>query len=279
MGRQNIRIFGFAVAALIGVSAFGIPIADAGEQAQTPGVVENSRSHDLKVLLSNSANSVDSINRNARAESNVSLSPSKCGNCLSFKLKHKGGLIIAQSPRPRSLKDGSTIFQDGKLLLAITRPDFAFQVKPDEGKPGINATVEFAPNTVAIVENSTSGLFRAANILGHPIKITVKSGDKQQVIKVRAGEEVCFAPEFFNGDHLIPTDGVDRESIECPQAPILIKFAMSKFDQKMMMQKEQLFSCASTFEKGVGLLYFARREIFASSADVRMTKSIAELQR
>lgn len=200
----------------------------------------------------------------------------RCSSCVPYSIERKQGVIVANREASKDLGVGS-VFQDGKLLLAVSKPNYKVSIKPDAKKNGIKATVKFPANSVAMLQQDEKGVFRAANFMGAPINISIfASNGKEYPISLSAGEELCLAPSIINEEYLIPSDGVDREAVCCSTIFPGIKGIKANFDIAEAAKSEPLFACESNFVKGAGLLNYAKREILSSSKPLHSYSPIAK---
>jgi hypothetical protein len=104
-------------------------------------------------------------------------------------------------------------------------------------------SVQIAGNSAAIIQQNANGVVRVANLSGQATDIQVTRNGKVQTMTANAGEELVIADEELADEEMIAIDGVDREPIEGAITMPGLKVNKSKFDQKMMLEKERLLVC------------------------------------
>lgn len=186
----------------------------------------------------------------------------KVGSCVPYVINNKAGVIYSDH-KGEMLSKIDSVFEEGKLLVAVSKPNFKISLQPDGIKSGIFAVVEFPANSVARVEQLPNGQFRVANLLGDALPVKIRTKGQHETVSVLAGEELSLAPEYVKENFLIPADGVDREAINCGAYIAGCKASKYKFDAAQMVKNEKLFACDDTFAPGSGLLRFAKRELLA----------------
>lgn len=221
------------------------------------------------------ANSVQVLVSKGKSNSSDSSSAQKsCTNCVPYVIKDKAGVIFSDH-RGEVLSKNDSVFEEGKLLVAVSKPNFKLALQPDGIKSGVYSVVEFPANSVALVEQLPNGLFRIANLLGDALPVKVKTKGQHETIAVLAGEELFLAPEYVNDSLLIPADGVDREPVVCGSYISGCKATKYTFDPAQMVKTEKLFACDQTFAPGSGLLRFAKRELLAKEKSFHTLSPIA----
>lgn len=219
--------------------------------------------------------SVQVLVSKGKSDNSVSSSALKsCTNCVPYMIKGKAGVILSEH-RGEALSKKDSVFEEGKLLVAVSKPNFKISLQPDGIKSGIYAVVEFPANCVALVEQQPSGMFRVANLLGEALPVRIRSKGKNQTVPVMAGEELSLAPDYVNDAELVPADGVDREPVACTTFISGCKATKNTFDCAQLVKSEKLFACDQTFTQGAGLIHLAKRELLAKENTFRTLTPIA----
>lgn len=200
-----------------------------------------------------------------------------CKKCVPYVIKNKSGIIFSDHQRD-SLAGKESVFEDGKLLVAVSKPNFKISLQPDGIRSGVYAVVEFPANSVALIEQVPNGMFRVANLLGTALQVKVRTNGQHETLPVLSGEELTLAPEYVNDSLLIPADGVEREPVQCGNFIAGCKASKYKFDASQMVKSEKLFACDQTFTPGTGLLRFAKRELMAKEKSFRNLTPIANAE-
>ncbi len=226
----------------------------------------------------NQANSLQVlVSKSNSAAAGFNGSHKTCKNCIPYVIKNKSGIIFSDHQRD-SLAGKESLFEDGKLLIAVSKPNFKISLQPDGIQSGVYAVVEFPANSVALIEQVPNGMFRVANLLGTALQVKIRTNGQHETLPVLSGEELTLAPEYVNDSLLIPTDGVEREPVQCGNFIAGCKASKYKFDASQMVRTEKLFACDQTFTPGTGLLRFAKRELLAKEKSFRNLTPIAHAE-
>ncbi|MBX9690068.1 MAG: hypothetical protein K2X27_25375, partial [Candidatus Obscuribacterales bacterium] len=170
------------------------------------------------------------------------------GACQPFFLEDDQDTMMVGEQGTAFKADNRTVtLQQGKIVAMVGKA-------PIKVSTGFG-DVSISGNSAAIVQQTEGGVTRVANLSGKQTTITVNRGGKIQTLTAEAGEEICLADESLSEEELIPVDGVDREPIVGTVVVPGVKIAKSKFDQKMMVEKEKLLVCNS------GSFYQAKNKI------------------
>ena len=188
--------------------------------------------------------------------------PGNCENsCVSPDLiltKNSKSYVAKGACQPIFPQDDSRTMVLGKTGTAFTAENNSITLEPGKilvfaAKRQINVTakgfqVRVHSNSICNIQLLPSGILRLENFCGSNAVVVFYVADKPITLKATAGEEICIIKldDEYPGDSddLIPVDGVDREPIVRSVMPPGCKVAKSKFDQRMMIEREELLYCA-----------------------------------
>ena len=171
------------------------------------------------------------------------------GACQPFFLEDdQDTMLVGEQGTTLSPGDKRSItLNQGKVVAMVGK-------QPVKVETGFG-NVQIAGNSAAVIQQTAEGVVRVANLSGQATTVTVTRNGKTETLTANAGEELCLADEALSEEELIPVDGVDREPIVGSITVPGIKLAKSKFDQKMMIEKEKLLVC------NAGSFYAAKNKI------------------
>lgn len=171
------------------------------------------------------------------------------GACQPFFLEEDNDtMMVGEKGTAFKTEKRDVTLQQGKIVAMVGK-------NPIKVNTGFG-DVSVAGNSSAIIQRTESGVTRVANLSGKQTQITINRNGKTQVLTAEAGEEICLADESLSEEELIPVDGVDREQVIKGSIVIPgVKIAKSKFDQRMMVEKEKLLVC------NAGSFYQAKNKI------------------
>jgi hypothetical protein len=171
------------------------------------------------------------------------------GACQPFFLEDdQDTMLVGEQGTTLSPGDKRSItLNQGKVVAMVGK-------QPVKVETGFG-NVQIAGNSAAVIQQTADGVVRVANLSGQATTVTVTRNGKTETLTANAGEEICLADEALAEEELIPVDGVDREPIQGSITVPGIKLAKSKFDQKMMVEKEKLLVC------NAGSFYAAKNKI------------------
>ena len=159
------------------------------------------------------------------------------GSCQSFSFASKDGATITGT-------GGTAVSQTGNNEVNLKKGHLMAMAGPSGmSVRTTNATIQMPAESSAIIDETADGTLRIDYMDGAAATMEVTSKGQTLNVVAEQGQEIVIAKSSASDEELIPTDGVERITVEAKISFADLGIRKNSFSRKSLAEKDQLMSC------------------------------------